>query len=79
MVVNPHILSCVHIFLVSHAGRPDGTRKERAVDDFSWSAGGASTKRKRKVGSVNGHCLMPEKVQHDHLDDLMAAVKVHLA
>ena len=30
--------------------------------------------RKRKEASVNGHCVMSERIRHHHLDDLVAVM-----
>ncbi len=62
--------------------RPDGTKKLRAVDHFSWSHKGKGCKRRRakadvKADSVNGHYSMTTEVKHDHLDDLMASMRMH--
>ena len=65
-------------FSVEQGFKTDGSRKIRAVDHFSWSPGASKNKGKRKRGSVNGHTCLPEKVRHDHVDDLMAAVMMFL-
>ena len=57
--------------------RDDGTRKVRAVDHFSWANSPGSPK-KRKQDSVNGFTVLPEKMRHDHVDDLLEAVKLFL-
>ena len=46
--------------------------KIRAIDNMSWSArdGRKRTRGEMKVQSVNGHSAVPEKMKHDHLDDL---------
>ena len=44
--------------------------KVRPIDHFSWSASG-NTKKKRKLHSVNGATEMPERIRHDHLDELV--------
>ena len=70
-------------FAVVQGTKHDGSMKVRAVDHFSWSAKGQAAtgqrKRKRsknevKAQSVNGHTLVPEKVTHDHLDDIAAVM-----
>ena len=63
--------------LARSCARKDGKRKIRAVDNFSWSAQGNSKKAK-KSESVNGHCVMGERITHDHLDTLMEVVKLFL-
>ena len=55
-----------------------GEPKVRPVDHFSWSSRGCGKKRSRattKADSVNGHFDMPSTVSHDHLDDLMEAMR----
>ena len=59
--------------------RPDGSIKVRPVDHFSWSAGERWCKRRRKESSVNGHTEVPEKITHDHLDDLVASMRKAVA
>ena len=54
--------------------RPDGTMKIRAVDHFSWVAGQRRCKKRRKAASVNGHCVLTEKISHDHVDDIVAGM-----
>ena len=54
--------------------RADGSLKIRPVDHFSWSAAGKSRK-KRKLGSVNGQTEILESLSHDHLDDLAEAMR----
>ena len=61
-------------FAVEQGMTKTGKRKIRAVDHFSWSCHGSSRK-KRKHASVNGQCLSEEKLEHDHLDVLMVAIK----
>ena len=53
------------------------------VDNMSWSppeltpaSGKKRQKERQKVESVNGHCALPEKVKHEHLDDIEMAMKV---
>ncbi len=58
--------------------RADGSKKIRPVDNFSWAPGGRGTKKERKSRSLNGHTALPEKLSHDHIDDLMAAVKAFI-
>jgi hypothetical protein len=45
---------------------------------MSWSAAGPSCKKRSrkevKSASINGKCTIPEKISHDHLDDLAAAM-----
>ena len=56
--------------------------KVRAVDHFSWSHAPKCRKRKRaeiKYRSVNGHYEPDEDMKHDHLDDLVASMKLHYA
>ena len=69
-------------FGVDQGQKPDGTKKIRAVDHFSWSHVKGKRKRKRseiKSGSVNGHYVPDVELKHDHLDDLAAAMKLHYA
>ena len=72
---------CVPRFGVEQGLKVDGSKKLRAVDHFSWSYQ-ESGKRKRakkevKAASVNGHYDMPCAVEHDHLDQLLAALRMH--
>ena len=66
--------------LLSKVQKLTVAKKIRAIDHFSWSAGNqGATKHKRtrkemKASSVNGIAFVPEKVKHDHLDDLAAAM-----
>ena len=65
-------------FGIIQGTRQDGTIKVRPVDHFSWSHG--SRKRSRaevKADSINGHYNMPGSVAHDHLDDLLASMRLH--
>ena len=59
----------------------DGTKKIRPVDHLSWScAPNRGRKRSRacaKAESINGHYTMPGEVTHDHLDDLLATMRMH--
>ena len=53
----------------------------RPIDDLSWSLAGENTysrggKQRMKVKSVNGHCSIPEKLKHDHIDDLAEAMRI---
>ena len=61
--------------------KPDGGKKVRAIDNFSWSTGewsgkseegkkAPSKKMRMKKGSVNGHTAPSEKLGHDTLDAL---------
>ena len=61
-------------FGVEQGKRPDGTVKVRSVDNYSWHAGHRRCKRRRKEASVNGHCLLTEKITHDHVDDIVAGM-----
>ena len=76
--ITDRVLCCPR-FGVVQGVRPDGTTKLRAVDHFSWSCAGGRKKRKRreiKCNSVNGHFTPSAKIEHDHLDDLLAAMKL---
>ena len=64
-------------FSVDQGTNNAGKRKIRAVDHLSWSATGGSRK-KMKLDSINGHCFPTEKLSHDHLDMMMAAVKLFI-
>ena len=70
-------------FGVLQGVRADGTPKVRAVDNFSWSCSGSSrTKRKRseiKGESVNGHFAFGQPIRHDHLDDIIEAMRAQHA
>ena len=46
--------------------------KVRSVDHYSWPAGHRRSKQRRKEISVNGHCLLTEKIIHDHVDDIVS-------
>ena len=78
------VLACCKVLLVPRFAveqglRPDGSTKIRAVDHFSWSASYTGKRRSRrttKQHSVNGHYTMPDIVRHDHLDDLLAAMRL---
>ena len=53
----------------------------RPIDDLSWSLAEENTyskggKQRMKVKSVNGHCSIPEKLKHDHIDDLAEAMRI---
>ena len=70
---------CCPRFGVEQGVRPDGTLKLRAVDHFSWSHANGLRKRKRrdvKWASINGHFTPGVELKHDHLDDLLAAMKL---
>ena len=62
-------------FAVEQGRKPNGEVKLRAVDNMSWAfcARGRSRKRARE-NSVNGFCALPEKVHHNHIDDLAAGM-----
>jgi len=70
-------------FGVEQGLKPDGSIKLRAVDHMSWSAAqGQKRKRSRnqiKEHSINGHCSVPAKVSHDHLDSLLQLLRVVFA
>ena len=61
-------------FGIEQGRRPDGTMKIRSVDHFSWVAGQRRCKKRRKAASVNGHCVLTEKITHDHVDDIAAGM-----
>ena len=61
-------------FGIEQGKRPDGTLKIRSVDHFSWVAGQRRCKKRRKAASVNGHCVLTEKITHDHVDDIAAGM-----
>jgi len=67
-------------FGVEQGLKPDGSAKIRAVDHMSWSAShGQKRKRTRgeiKQESINGQCVLPEKVSHDHLDKLLQLLRL---
>ena len=69
-------------FAIVQGLKPDGEKKIRPVDHMSWShSAGKGRKRTRamvKAGSINGHYSMPEAVHHDHLDDLLATMRMHV-
>ena len=44
------------------------------MDHYSWHAGHRRSKRRRKEASVNGHCLLSEKITHDHVDDIVSGM-----
>jgi len=50
--------------------KPDGSKKHRAVDNFSWCYGSS----RQKESSVNGHTAPAEKLKHDTLDALAEAM-----
>ena len=68
-------------FAVEQGTRPDGSAKLRPIDNFSWShQGAARRKRKRsevKEQSINGQFTQADKIKHDHLDELLGAMRVH--
>ena len=69
---------CCPRFGVEQGVRADGSKKLRAVDHFSWSCAKGQKKRKRrevKFDSINGHFTTEVDLKHDHLDDLLAAMK----
>ena len=35
------------------------------------------SKKEMKADSINGHYQLPFTMKHDHLDDLMAAMRLH--
>jgi len=58
-------------FAVEQGLKPNGDTKIRAVDNMSWAhAPGRTSKKRLREQSVNGCSAIPEKVQHDHVDDL---------
>ena len=71
-------------FAVDQGVKADGTIKLRMVDNLSWSVPDSSayseradgwSKKRRRVASVNGHTVVSETIKHDHLDELMLAIK----
>ena len=69
-------------FAVLQGFRDSGEAKLRAVDNFSWSARPEGSKKKRKRSeikerSVNGHFTPAYPIVHDHLDNLMEAMRFH--
>ena len=58
-------------FGIEQGVKADGSVKVRPVDHYSWHAGHRRSKRRRKAASVNGHCLLTEKLSHDHVDDIV--------
>ena len=66
--------------------KEDGSCKVRAIDHLSWSpatahavgVGRKPIKRARKASSVNGHSSPAEKMSHDTLDALAAAMCKHV-
>ena len=54
--------------------KEDGSKKLRAVDNFSWSAETSRSKSVIKEGSINGHTFPQEKMKHDTLDMLAQAL-----
>lgn len=74
-------LTCVRAvprFGIEQGVKKDGSIKVRAVDNFSWIAPDADvpqqTRRQCKLASLNGCTSVPERIQHDHLDDLLGSV-----
>ena len=71
-------------FAVEQGVKQDGSVKIRAVDHFSWSApsaekvGAKRTRREVKAESVNGHYSLVDDLPHDHLDVLLAAMRLHV-
>ena len=65
-------------FGVVQGVRDDGSTKVRSVDHFSWSAVKERSRKKRKLASVNGHTVIPEKMTNDHLDELMESARLFL-
>ena len=66
-------------FGVTQGVKPDGTVKVRAVDHFSWSQPNGRKKRKKseiKSDSINGHFAIDTPIHHDHLDDLLEAMRM---
>ena len=79
--VDLHKVRLVPRFGVVQGVKPDGSAKVRAVDHMSWSMKGNARKRSRKdmkADSVNGHYVPKASVTHDHLDDLRAAMRLHV-
>jgi len=70
-------------FPVEQGVLPDGSKKFRSIDNFSWSAKGGlkrrRSKREVKESSINGQYGLKDAVQHDHLDDLLEAMRLHFA
>ena len=67
-------------FGIDQGCKPDGTKKVRAVDHFSWSCAKKGGKRKRsemKADSINGHYEPDTEMKHDHLDDLLESARFH--
>ena len=72
-------LLCCPRFGVEQGVKQDGTKKVRAVDHFSWSHSNGQKRRKRrdvKSESINGHFTPDMTIKHDHLDDLLAAMRL---
>lgn len=69
-------------FAIHQGTRKDGTPKIRPVDHMSWShapvKGRKRTRAMMKETSINGHYEMPGAVKHDHLDDLLATMRMHV-
>lgn len=68
-------------FAIEQGIRSDGSKKIRPVDHLSWSHAATSGKKRSraavKAESINGHYTMPSAVVHDHLDDLLATMRLH--
>jgi len=66
-------------FGVVQGVKANGAPKVRAVDNMSWAhCAGRRSKKRVKAHSVNGFCAVPERVKHDHLDELAASMKLFL-
>jgi hypothetical protein len=69
-------------FAVEQGLQADGTLKIRPVDHMSWShsagRGRKRTKATVKAESINGHYKVPWAIRHDHLDDLLATMRMHV-
>ena len=67
-------------FGVEQGLKPDGSPKIRAVDHMRWSASHGHrrqrSRRQVKEESINGHCVLPDKVSHDHLDSLLQLLRL---
>ena len=67
-------------FGVAQGIRQDGTKKVRAIDNFSWAPKtmkGKRTRKEMKADSINGHYAVPIDIKHDHLDMLHTAMRCH--
>ena len=69
-------------FAVEQGLLADGTLKIRPVYHISWShSAGRGRKRTRamiKAESINGHYKVPCAIRQDHLDDLLATMRMHV-